>query len=548
MSSTSRLGLVPFLTLGAFALGLAASVGAAPQPPTAGQVQQTIPPPPRPTPVTPNQPLVQPAPVPGGAAAGGPQFRVDSFQFNGNTVIKSEELAAQVVDLRGRTLTAADLGAAAQKLTRYYQSRGYPLASVNLPTQKVDGGVVRFEVLEGRLGAVTVEGNRTYAKEGILMQLSDLPRGQPLAGQDLEQELLLLNDLPGLEVRGMVVPGKKYGESDLVVKVEEQPRNFTVSFDNHGRDAIGRLRGTLEGRFNSLIGWGDELTVSLLSSENSLLNYGRFGYSLPVDDEGARVGVSYYETAYELDDPNFVLVGIEGRSSGLRVGYSKPLRRTRASSMTFDVGLQRLESETTSLGFPVAGGGITLFEAGLYSSGLTGATAWTSAYGFSGNFRHNDGTVDDSQLGRLRADFSTSSPLGGGWVAATRFTAQYGIGSQIDLQKFSIGGPYSVRGFEPAAARGDSGLDGSLEFVRGFGAGDLRGAFALFADVGYVSSHARSGAADSDGPWLAAVGLGVRLQASRHIALSVDYAIPMGGVDPADPNHDHLWGKLNVAF
>lgn len=548
MSSTSRPGLPVILTLCVLASSTTVAVGAAPQPPTAGQVQQSIPPPPRPTPVTPNQPMVQPAPVPGAAAAGGPQFRVDSFQFTGNTVIKSEELAAQVADLRGRMLTAADLGVAAQKLTRYYQSRGYPLASVNLPAQKVDGGVVRFEVLEGRLGSVTVDGNQHYTKEGILMQLSDLPRGQPLVGSDLEQELLLLNDLPGLEVRGLVVPGKKYGESDLVVKVEEQPRVFTVSFDDYGRDAIGRLRGTVEGRFNSLIGWGDELSLSLLHSEDSLLSYGRFAYSLPVDDEGARVGISYYETDYTVDDPNFVLIDISGHSSGMRLGYSKPLRRTRAHSTTLDLGVERLESETTSIGFPISGGGITLAEVGLYSSGINGATAWTSAYSFSGNFRYNDGSSDNNQLGRLRADFTTSAPLSGGWIASTRLNLQYGIGTQVDLQKFSIGGPFSVRGYESAAARGDSGLDGSFEMTHGFGSGAMRGAFAVFADVGYVASQARSGAVDSDGPWLGALGLGLRFQPTRNLGLTVDYAKPVGGFDPQDPNHDHLWGKLNISF
>jgi hemolysin activation/secretion protein len=546
MSPTSRSCLKPSLILCAIALSFATV--AAPQPPTAGQVQQTLPPAPRPIPVTPAQPMVQPAPAPGAIDAGGPRFTVSAFQFSGNSVVKSEELAAQISDLLGRPITATDLGAAAQKLTRYYQRKGYPLASVNLPAQKVDGGTVRFEVLEGRLGEVTVEGNKTYTREGILMQLSDLPRGQPLTGQDLEQELLLLNDLPGLEVRGLIVPGKKYGESDLVVKVEEQPRNFTVSFDDHGRDSIGRMRGTVEGRFNSLIGWGDELTFTLLQSEDALLNYGRFGYSVPVDDEGARVGISYYETDFSVDDPNFVLVDIAGRSSGLRIGYSKPLVRTRARSMTFDVGVQRLETETTSIGFPVAGGGITLLELGLYSSGQSGATTWTSAYSFAGNFSYNDGISEKDQVGRLRADFTTSSPLGGGWVGATRLSVQYGIGSVVDLQKFTVGGPYSVRGYEPSAARGDSGFDGSFEMLHPIGGGALHAVFAVFADVGYVSSHASSNATDQDGPWLGAVGLGLRLQASRVVSLSLDYATPIGGTRPQDANQDHLWGKVAFSF
>ena len=532
-----------------FAASSTVSVAAGTPPPTAGQVQQSLPPAPKPIPQTAPQPVVPTAPIAPAAAPGGPSFRVDTISFSGNTVIGADALQAQVADLKGRTLTFADLVTAAQKLTRFYQSKGYPLATVSVPAQKVEGGAVRFVVVEGTLGAVRVEGNSMYQTEAILYYLSGLQPGQPVSGKALESALLLLNDMPGLDARAVVVPGSAPGTSDLVIKVTEQRFGMRVTGDNEGRDSVGSQRVTVEMRLNSLSSWGDELVGSYIHSEGDFLNYRRLAYSMPVDSSGARLGLSYYETDYDIADPAFALLGLGGDNSALRFGYTRPVVRSRMKSSIFSVGVERLESETSTSGVSVASSAYTVVGLGLFSSGVNAdSSSWSSAYTFRTNLQdNNDGLQTDAVLGRFQADLTMNSPLANGLRFDGRMSAVYSLDAAVDMEKFSLGGPYSVRAYQPSEVRGDSGFDASAELQKWFGTGEVRAALIGFVDIGYVSNHAGPGVTQTDGPWLSGVGTGLKI-GGKHVYGQFVYAVPMGHYDSVDGERDRFWMSLTGSF
>src|SRR3546814_9828996 len=102
---------------------------------------------------------------------------VDHFVFEGNTVTSSEELQLLVQAYCGKPVTLFDIYTAADLIADYYASRGYALASVNVPPQKVGGGTVLLQITEGRIGTISVENAKLYRPERIKRELPDVQPG-----------------------------------------------------------------------------------------------------------------------------------------------------------------------------------------------------------------------------------------------------------------------------------------------------------------------------------------------------------------------------------
>ena len=132
--------------------------------------------------------------------------------------------------------------AAADQLTAYYRERGYGLAQVTVPAQKISDGTVELRVIEGRIGAVSVTGNEDYSFDFLQRRLGALAPGLVYTDDGMERGVLLLNDLPGLSARAVIRPGEEFGTSDILFRVAEDPAEFSIGADNYGRDELGEIR------------------------------------------------------------------------------------------------------------------------------------------------------------------------------------------------------------------------------------------------------------------------------------------------------------------
>lgn len=481
---------------------------------------------------------------------GGTPIAVTRIDFTGNTKVATEVLNQKVAQYVGKSLTLAELYAVASELTRFYQSQGYPLASVNVPVQRVAGGKVLLEVTEGRIGKVRVEkqGGGYYRTEVIQKHLQELKLGEVVTSAALEREILLLNDLPGIEARLVVVPGEEGGTSDLVVQVIEDSFAFYAGADNHGRKDIGENRLSFNMYVNGL-GRGDDLIFNFTRSEDGLLNYGRAAYSLPIGTDGGRFSASYLVSDYENSDPAFAVLEPAGMSSTIRGEYSFPLERSRLSNKVLVVGLQTVESQTEALGVITYRNEITLLDVTMFNNRVLGdrrSVSWS--YGFSGNGEFNGGTPgeDDQQCCKLVGDFSITGPVGESSYQLFKMRAAWSNDVVSDIDRFSLGGPYSVRGYEASELRGDSGFDASWEFHKPFGISRGRADFVLFADAGQVSVNGPTGSFDSS--LLGSLGTGFSIHDLKGFDIALQYATAVGGYDPSDGERDRFYVSIGTRF
>ena len=139
-------------------------------------------------------------------------------------------------------MTLFEIYEVADTLTQYYRDHGYSVASVTVPAQKVGSGTVTLEVIEGRISALNIDGNRAYRQSFLARHVTGAAVGDVIAEKALERDLLLLNDLPGLSARAVVSPGAEYGDSNLTIRTEEKRFEAVTRLNNYGRTSIGEWK------------------------------------------------------------------------------------------------------------------------------------------------------------------------------------------------------------------------------------------------------------------------------------------------------------------
>lgn len=250
---------------------------------------------------------------------------------------------------RKRGITLGMIEVVADTITRYYRERGFILAKAYIPKQHVRDGVVTITLMLGQLGEVEVKNNKRYSEKLIKRVFND-SLAKPVTNDVVEENLYLLNDLPGLSVGGYFEAGSQVGDTKLNVNVNSEKRqeaNFRI--DNHGSDESGEYRAYSDFYVNNPLGIGDQLQLGVLASfnpENSL--YGSMRYSLPIYTPrfGFAMGVSSNDFVTATPDAStnkkFEITGKSLVADGV---FTYKLNRTRRKNNNILLGFVDIKSE-----------------------------------------------------------------------------------------------------------------------------------------------------------------------------------------------------------
>jgi hemolysin activation/secretion protein len=241
------------------------------------------------------------------------RVKVGVLRYRGNTVFDHVVLD-RVVGKLSPELSLAELRAATQRITTFYRSRGYLLARAYLPEQDISSGTVTIAILEGRLDHINLN-NQSKLSTPQLQALLDAqqPSDQPVRSDRANRALLLLQALPGVgQVQGSLHPSATVGSTELNVDVTAGPWiSGYVGLDNGGNRFTGadRLNGGVN--LNNLTGFGDQLSLQAVVTNQDRMDYGRIAWDAPVGTEGLRLGAAFSNLRYHLGD-NFARLDAHG--------------------------------------------------------------------------------------------------------------------------------------------------------------------------------------------------------------------------------------------
>lgn len=534
------------LALAVAAGALAAIAGAAraqQAPPTPGTVLQTIEPHRAPSYEAPAEILFRRGEQEAVGARGATRFQVRGFNFVGNTVFPQGTLRRIVERWLDLPLNLSDLERAADSVTRYYRDHGYPVARAVIPTQHVVDGLVTVEVIEGRIGKIDFDGERRYNEALLKGRTAALAAESPVTLETLERSILLLNDLPGVRAQVTLQPGEQFGSTDAVVKIEEKPAELQLQIDNSGREETGRMQLDANGALNNPLGLGDRLSLHMVRSQDGLLRSANVGYSIPLGASGLRAAVAHTSVDYRVAGA-FQALGISGEVRITEATLTYPYVRSRLHNVSLSGGLRRTETHQSALGASVSDGDLKVLA--LAASGnwvYSDSSVATALAAFSGNFR-SSATPDPNALrGKYQLEGTYLSGISPHWDAYLHGSLVHGVGRLPDTEKFSLGGPDSVRAYQAAELRGDDGYLLSAEFRRQFALARTVGVFTLFYDRGAVHNAGFAGLDTLHG-----YGAGVALFPTSHSRVQLELAIPQGRTPSDGKSNGRAWVSAVIAF
>lgn len=405
----------------------------------------------------------------------GVTVQASAFRVTGATSYPVDTLTAMLQPWVGKRLDFAGLNEAAGVLTRYYQSRGHLLTYAYLPAQRVADGVVEIAVLEGKLDAVQiVTAQDVRLRDEVIQAHTDrlatsAEQPRPVLLPDVERQMLLLNDIPGVAARAAFTPGSSTGGADMVVSVaEDEPLGLRLELDNHGSRSTGETRAGAGLQLRDLFGWGDQTDLRALVSSRAGLVSGSLGVLVPVGGDGFRIGASVSRLSYELAGA-FRSLGASGNANTLGTEVSYPFIRSANTNLSVRLAgeYKRLRDEVQLIGrsFPKRNKTIDVAVAFDRRDGWGGVSAArvTASMGSLSLLDDEQRAQDAAGLRtqrvyrKLGMQFVRQQQLGGPFSLVLRAAGQASGGNLDSSEKFSLSGPGAVRSYAPGEASVDQG-------------------------------------------------------------------------------------------
>jgi hemolysin activation/secretion protein len=521
------------------AVGAGGQIQQIPQAPT---LQRTVPE----LPIPQNDHLAQPE-------LAGPRFPVRALHITGATRFSENELIAATGFTPGAELSLGDLRNLASKITNLYNRNGYFVAQAYLPPQDIKDGNVTIAVIEGRYGKIGLD-NKTNVSDRVVNDILDgLNSGDPVVAPPLERRLLIISDIPGVEVNSTLSPGDAVGTSDLMVDLTPGARvNGSVEADNAGNPYTGVYRAGATVNFNEPFEIGDVLSARFLLSTNGGMDYGRLSYQAQVGD--GTVGAAYTAFRYKLGR-QFSVLDASGTEGIVSLFGSYPIVRSYDDNLyaLLDVDDRNFQDKIGA------------------ASSIVDKQAWVASPGISGDHRDmfGGGGWDSYSLIASFGTLDIQSPLAraidgttaktDGSYAKLYFSASrlqhligplslYGLvrgqiaSKNLDIsEKMELGGAYGVRAYPEGEAYGDEGYIATLEarllLPRWFEQlpGDLE--FISFVDTGSVRFNKSPWFTGPNSATRSGAGIGLNWLATNDFEVSATYAWELGGRATSAPDH-----------
>ena len=275
---------------------------------------------------------------------------VRDIRVTGSTVFTAEELAKVTAPYLNRELTSEDLEALRVALTLLYVNNGYVNSGAVLPDQTVTDGVVTFQIVEGGLTGVEVDGNRWF-RSSYFQKRFKLDAGPPLNINALQRRLqLLLEDQRIQRLNAELKPGLRPGEGILDVHVEERtPYKLSFMYNNYQSPSVGEDRGLVILEHQNLTGNGDVATAQYGRSRglDPLLD---FKYSVPFTAYDTTASLQYRRNTFAVVEEPFEDLDIDSKSHIYTIAVRQPVYRTLNSEVALEFTGERLSHETLLLG------------------------------------------------------------------------------------------------------------------------------------------------------------------------------------------------------
>lgn len=471
---------------------------------------------------------------------GGISVRINTVEFTDSEIFSESEILKFKSLLEGKDVTEEDLNNFVNIINSQYAKKGIITARAFITESRLNDGIIKIELMEAKIGKVSVEGNRFNRKWFLKSQFSG-KSGDVLDLQKLEKDLRQFNrNARSIKLSAKLQPGEQYGTTDVVLNAKESlPYHFSASWDSFGRDTTGLLRGGLMVSADSLFGFQDRFSFGLNKSRSATTPY--IDYNIPINRKGTRIGVSYMYGNNKISSGQYDEYDLEAKTH-ITSGYiTHPLINNEKGALNLTSSLNLKFSDANISDYKYSG-----FKDYNISVGLGGHRNFSKSVLY-GSFYSTNGIIEDRIRGnknyftKLNAEGYYIYYLPKGIIATLKVGGQYSPNDMSYIEQYQIGGISTVRGYTESLLLAPSSYFTSVEMLfpipflpekinipmkKNNSEFRLRDSvkFATFFDHGAVFPYeGKTGSAD----FLMSVGAGIRMALSKYVTARVYVGIPL---------------------
>lgn len=492
------------------------------------------------------------------------RFTLEALDIEGMSAYAPEDIAPLYTPYLGQEISLVTLFEIMAEVQRRYYADGYTLTKVFIPNQEIEEGRARLLVVEGYVAAVEMDPAilPSPVMEDFRARILAM---RPLNVKTLERLMLILNDLPDLDVSSLLAklgPDSPEaaeplsGAVRLILKKNEGAYSHgEISFDNHGSVFIGPYQGSITGRLPHVGRNYAELSVFGVGTTSfQEQKYAQAQYASPIF--GASGAMAVVDASYAQTEPGEELdvLDIRGFSKTLSANISYPLWRQRSETLKISAGFefrnsttdilktllyddrQRIASVGLNYGFSDRYDGLNVVDV-RYSKGLDVMGVREAG---SEDLSRADGHPDFDKFSLYAARLQS---LPNDWGVYVSVRAQHSAKPLLSSEEFGFGGAQSGRGYNPAELTGDKGVAASVELrwtnpysPQGF---DLQLQHYGFYDAGTVWNIDNN---DTVRQSAASAGVGTRFRLMEQWDGDVSLAFPLTREPSSPPPYAESFG------
>jgi hemolysin activation/secretion protein len=455
-------------------------------------------------------------------ASQGSGIQVAGYRFQGNTVFSNEELQKIAAPYAGRRISPAELEELRTRITRLYVDAGYINSGALLAALPSKNGypdnIVPFHIVEGHVDEVRIKGEERLQKSYIESRL--IKNGEVLNVNAMQERFrLLLTDPLFDRINSRIIPGDAPGKAVLDIDVvRAKPYSLSLFANNYRPPSIGSNAAGVSGWVRNLTGYGDMLEASVQHSQGA--DPFHAGWSVPVGAAGTSFHASYDNGSSSVIEEPLNTIDIRSVTSGYEIGVDQSLIDTLARKVEVGLSYGQRDNKTTVGGTPFSftpgePNGDSRVKVWRLSQDWTErwekqALALRSVFAFGRNNVDPTGATgpvaDQSyRIWTGQAQY-VQNVLDNGSQILLRASVQLTPDLLLPLERLSLGGVGTVRGYRENAVVRDEGYAMSAEFHYPLlGSGEANNSLTLIGFVDYGNGWNRG----EDSQKLSSAGLGL---------------------------------------
>lgn len=469
---------------------------------------------------------------------------INSVQLAPSEILTKEETDPIIQKLVGRNVFISDIQAVIDEINTLYANKGYVTAKAFLPEQTVTDGNIYIDIIESRIGNISVEENRWTRTKYITDRLPQ-KEGELFDIVDLEQDVLDFNRYnEGVKLSANLKAGEKPGTTDIEIKADEKfPFHLVGVMDNQGRYSTGNLRGGAMLYADSLFGLRDKMSIGTYLSGGVTSPF--FDYNIPVNKYDGRVGFLFSSGFAKVKWGPFAdELGLKSKSYQYSLYYTQPIVRKPGFELKGYVAANYKRARVTIFDDAEKLGvdNVTSVEAALNLRKDTKYGIWYASQGayYAIPILNSD---TDNHYFKYSGAVVRLHDFSHGFIGQLRSNYQIIPGSQDVpyLDQLQAGGLATVRGYSEGMMIGKNGyfVSGELMFpllpreITSPRSGQkipfigkyVKG--AIFADHAGIFPAAQTDYGSRNSYFMASVGMGLRVQLPGDLSARLYWGYPI---------------------